>query len=568
MKIMQAWKNRGLIQNYIFVTVSAGIVMGIIFFLVNLMLTSNTIRNTRQSSEVIFRQTTQQILSFEENINNLYSNLVYNSVLTSYLQAGTLDERMSYLEDFRGIVASNRKINPNVLTISLYSLEGKLVASKGDVFILYEGEPSSGQRIRYSGPLKKDGRTYFQVTMQVYADAGQRYYEDIGTVCLLLDTAELQSILSTSLVNEESGIALIDPNGNLIAGAGIWRNGYREQEDEDCIVFSETLPSSGWTLISRTPERSLIQGNSELQNMSFFIFGAALLVLFYLCFSVYRHVIRPIYAQTRFIETFKEDTNQRIHIMEHNEIGKMAQALNQMLDDMEELNRKIVQTQCRNLELDYQKKQMEMLAYKNQMNPHFLYNTFDCIRGMALYHKETEIARLIQSLSALFRYSIKGDELVTIREVKGQLERYRTIIEYRFMGKYEILLSVPDEVESFKMPKMLLQPLVENSILHGLEESRSGKEVRVIFARHEKGCRISVEDDGVGMSGEVLQRLRAQMERYDLDGTSLGEAYGIGILNVYRRLRLFYGADAFFSIDSEPEKGTVITLIIPEREAS
>lgn len=565
MKLIQAWKTRGLIQNYIFATVSAGIVMGIIFLIVNFTLTSSAISSTRQSNEVIFRQTVQQLASFEDDIDNLYSNLVYNSVLTSYLQADSLDERMSFLEDFRGIVASNRKINPNILTISLYSLDGELIASKGDVFIFCDEAPSSEKRIRYSGILSKDGASYFQVSMKVYADTGRRY-EAVGSVCLLLNTSELQNILSTSLVNEESGVALLDQNGELIAGAGIWEDGYRDQENEDCIVFTETLPSSGWTLISRTPESSLIKGSSELQNLSFLIFGAALLVLFYLGISVYRHVIRPIYAQTRFIETFKEDTNQRIHVIEHNEIGQMAQALNQMLDDMEELNKEIVRTQCRNLELDYQKKQMEMLACKNQLNPHFLYNTFDCIRGMALYHQETEIAQLIQSLSALFRYSIKGDEMVSVKEAAGQLERYKTIIEYRFMGKYEIILSVPDETASMKMPKMLLQPLVENAILHGLEESRSGKEVRVIFTREEEGCRISVEDDGVGMSAEVLRHLREQMENYDTDQYSPNETHGIGILNVYRRLKLFYGEKALFTIDSIPEKGTVITLFIPDEE--
>lgn len=566
MKIIQTLKNRGLIRNYIFVTVSAGIVMGILFWIVNLTLSSNTIRNARQSNEVIFRQTEQQLLSFEGSIDNLYPNLAYSSVITRYLQADSLAKRMSYLEDFRNIVASNRRINPNILTISLYSLEGDLIASKGDTFLLYEGSLPEPM-IHYSGKLSKNGVSYFQVLMQVYVKNGRRY-EGIGSVCLLLDTAQLQSILSTSLVNEESGVALLDGDGKLIAGAGIWENGYVEQDNTDCILLTTSLPASGWTLISRTPESSLVRGSSELQNMSYLIFGAALLVLFYLCFSIYRHIIRPIYFQTRFIETFTEDTNQRIQVIEHNEIGKMAQALNQMLDDMEVLNQEIVRTQCRNLELDYQKKQMEMLAYKNQMNPHFLYNTFDCIRGMALYHQETEIAQLIQSLSMLFRYSIKGDELVPIREVKSQLERYRTIIEYRFMGKYDIHLSVPAEAEERKIPKMLLQPLVENSILHGLEESRSGKEVWVTVTPQEGSCRIGVKDNGVGMQAEVLQRLRAQMERYDADGASLGEAYGIGILNVYRRLRLFYGMSASFTIDSEPGKGTAITLIIPDKEAT
>ena len=113
---------------------------------------------------------------------------------------------------------------------------------------------------------------------------------------------------------------------------------------------------------------------------------------------------------------FKKDTRQRLAVKQNNEIGELAGKMNQMLDDIEELNRAMLETKEKYLELEYAKKQTEMIAYRSQINPHFLSNTFNCIRGMALYHGDKDIAELTVALASFFRYTISAEEMITIRE--------------------------------------------------------------------------------------------------------------------------------------------------------
>ena len=210
-----------------------------------------------------------------------------------------------------------------------------------------------------------------------------------------------------------------------------------------------------------------------------------------------------------------------------------------------------------------------MIAYKSQINPHFMYNTLECIRGMALYKGEKEIARLTGSLSKLFRYNVKGKELVTIREAAKNLREYAMIIDYRFMGKFQVNITLENESLALRyIPKMLVQPLLENAVLHGLEPNLGKGAVRVLFAEEDGGgIRIEVEDDGCGMEEEALEKIREQMSTWDEDQAFEMTQHGIGISNVYRRMRLFYGAQASFDIYSRKGKGTRIVMRLPEEMA-
>ena len=250
-----------------------------------------------------------------------------------------------------------------------------------------------------------------------------------------------------------------------------------------------------------------------------------------------------------------------------NEISEMARKMNEMLDDIEDLNREVVDSQKKYLEQEYARKQTEMIAYKSQINPHFLYNTFNCIRGMALYKGEKEIAELTMSLSCFFRYSVQGGELVTVEEALENLSHYANIIRCRFNGKHQVSTDASEEVLAQRIPKLLIQPLVENAVLHGLETRPQGGRVSVTIEETKDDgsgrLAVTVQDDGSGISAEKQKELRDAMERYDREGTISEKGLGIGFLNVYRRLRLFYGQAADFDLESREGEGTRIRLWLP-----
>lgn len=201
----------------------------------------------------------------------------------------------------------------------------------------------------------------------------------------------------------------------------------------------------------------------------------------------------------------------------------------------------------------------ERLRYlQSQINPHFLYNTFECIRGMALYHGKEDIAEITMALSNVFRFAIKGNDIVSVEEEVNHILEYATIIEYRFMGKISIDVTADETVRKKKVFKLMLQPLVENAVFHGLEQKMTDGLVDVtITSPDDSHLCFVVEDDGCGIAPYKLKDILNQLDDYE--NTSK-----VGLFNIYQRLKLFYEDQFTFRIDSEQGKGTRITILIPD----
>ena len=290
----------------------------------------------------------------------------------------------------------------------------------------------------------------------------------------------------------------------------------------------------------------------------------SLIVLFALvcmCFLMYRCVIRPIRAQMAFVANYTRDMSQRMEVSGTNDFGELEKELNEMLDRIASLNRQVLQEQEKIYRLEDAKRQTELIACKNQINPHFMYNTLECIRGMALYEGEKEIASLTTALSRMLQYNFRGSEITSVHGEVRSIQDYAVIISYRFMGKIVVETKAEPETLGCRMPKMLLQPLVENAVHHGVEPKRTQGTVTLSVALKNAMLRIEVSDDGVGMDEETLERQRAKLELRALADQEEGE--GIGVANVARRLRLFYGEAARLSLESEEGAGTVFVIELP-----
>ena len=174
-----------------------------------------------------------------------------------------------------------------------------------------------------------------------------------------------------------------------------------------------------------------------------------------------------------------------------------------MLDEKEILQNNVQQFQKKMYEMELSKKKIQILAYRNQINPHFLYNTLDCIRAMALYYDKEDIAEITMSLSELFRYGVRGDNVVLVEEELNHVKEYARIIDYRFAGNIRVHIQTDKAVKKKKMIKLLLQPLVENAVFHGVEKNLNGGDVFVNVELTDEGLlRFCVEDNGCGMSEE------------------------------------------------------------------
>ena len=202
------------------------------------------------------------------------------------------------------------------------------------------------------------------------------------------------------------------------------------------------------------------------------------------------------------------------------------------------------------------KKEMELAALQNQIDPHFLYNTLDGIRSQALREGQTEIAEMTGKLSRLFRYSVRNrGDLVTLEEELSSVEDYFSIQKYRFEERFRLSCEADPETLRYYLPKMTFQPIVENAIYHGLEPSKGSGTLVIRAERLEKGLRVIVRDDGVGMDEETLERLRDRLNGAPPEAGSGGRHSGIALYNVNRRLRLLFGDSSGLTISSVPAGG-------------
>lgn len=213
-------------------------------------------------------------------------------------------------------------------------------------------------------------------------------------------------------------------------------------------------------------------------------------------------------------------------------------------------------------------KQAEFSALQNQINPHFLYNTLECIRGKAYAEGVEQIASMTEALSAFFRYSINIQEnLVTLGRELENTKNYFLIQKYRFGNRFSLEIRFEEAgcLEKYLIPKMTLQPIVENAIFHGLEKSVSEGVILVEVVETDRRLLISVQDNGVGMSQETLKRVRESLSG-GRPGEGEGEHTGIALSNINERIRMHFGSRYSLSVNSEEGVGTEVVLTLPKME--
>ena len=213
-------------------------------------------------------------------------------------------------------------------------------------------------------------------------------------------------------------------------------------------------------------------------------------------------------------------------------------------------------------------KQAKLSALQSQINPHFLYNTLECIRSEALLYDCDSIARMAKALASFFRYSIsKKENIVTLQEEFNNIENYFLIQSYRFDDKFSFeIRTTPEDRTAYSclIPKLSLQPIVENAIFHGLETKPDKGKVTIRVEMTETNVIIVVSDDGVGIEREELERMRDALKNPKKETKTSGERNnGIALANVSQRIKLIFGDDYGLNLYSTKGIGTDVEIILP-----
>lgn len=216
-------------------------------------------------------------------------------------------------------------------------------------------------------------------------------------------------------------------------------------------------------------------------------------------------------------------------------------------------------------------KEAEYLALQNQINPHFLYNTLEAIRGDALRARLFSLAGTAEALASFFRYTISGENLLsTVDDELLNIHNYFLIQRYRFGNnlKLEIVFIENEEgIRKLLIPKLTLQPIVENCVFHGLETKENKGTIRISFDQTQKFLFISVKDDGIGMPAKELQRLNDSLIespfRVEREEEMGRQHTGIALKNVSQRIKLLFGKEYGITVYSSPDVGTNVKIILP-----
>ncbi len=240
------------------------------------------------------------------------------------------------------------------------------------------------------------------------------------------------------------------------------------------------------------------------------------------------------------------------------------------MEQLEQLIERYVDVKIRKNNLEIFNKQTELTALQSQINPHFLYNTLDTIRGQAMVDDNLEIAGMIETLSSFFRYSIsRKGTMVTLRDELSNIQNYMRILQFRFRDRFtmEILLDEEDlTAYDFYVPRLILQPIVENAVVHGLEEKMEGGQV-VIDITITDDLVITVSDNGKGLTLKELDQLnqRIHSPRFILEQEvpNSNASTGIALPNINKRIVLLYGEKYGLNVYSSIDCGTDVEIVLP-----
>jgi two-component system sensor histidine kinase YesM len=324
------------------------------------------------------------------------------------------------------------------------------------------------------------------------------------------------------------------------------------QEKGDRKIYTIRTNEFGWKVIGVTYPDELVDNKSEIRTTS--VLAGCLFLIVALSISIFLsfRLTKPIKRLESLMKKVeKGDFNTRVEVESVDEIGKLSRSFNLMIGKIKELMGQIVQEQ-------EMKRISELKAMQAQIHPHFLYNTLDSIIWMAEMGKMAEVVTMTSALAKLFRSSIsKGDELVPIEVELEHIHNYLTIQNIRYKNKFTYSIDVDPSLYTSKTLKIVLQPLVENAIYHGLKQQAVVGHITIIGRRENGTIVLQVIDDGVGMSEEHVQALTNKLR--------LGEeSQGVGLLNVSHRIRLYFGEAYGLELFSELEEGTTVTLRIPD----
>lgn len=390
------------------------------------------------------------------------------------------------------------------------------------------------------------------------------------SVSVFVSDASGKTIASTRALSSQEETLLsadFDGDGYVRSGSALYS------------VHSHKISGSDWRLVFLY-ELSSHSGPFLNEDMlpALIALGAILLIALMMFIVLYR-IGRSVHSVVSDIRSYQR-TGKPISPPGIEELSVITEELNRSLKELEETHRREQKLLRSNYESELYQKQAELLMYRSQINPHFLFNTLETARSMARHYNVPPIEKLITGMSTMFHASLYAPLIIPLEEELEALEGYLSVIEARFPGRYRVKEHIDQAVLRYPVLSVMLQPILENTIKHAFKSARSGCIlIRIALdpAMKER-MKITVADNGTGMTEEQIAGVIENMKKMEVEKpvivkdshqwlVSGKNDYGLGLSNIYHRLKLCFGEHAHIRIRSRAGYYTVVDLLIPLRAA-
>lgn len=408
------------------------------------------------------------------------------------------------------------------------------------------------------------GEGNYTFTLEINDPATLR---NVGALLITYKTDSLRSVLRSKVSNHMGSQLVLFQDGTILydsTGENTGRIYSHMQEllqnkniyESELKTYAtvEKTDKSGLYVVALLPEKELELSNLGFKRRVISITAACIVVtVFFAYFTVYRYSKRTHSIIGAMRHARKGNLNVRIPIRKNDELDEISTSFNLMCQELDSYIKQVYVSEIK-------QKHAELMAFQAQINPHFLYNALEAIRMKAIAEGAPHAGDMTYLLGSLLRYTIKQETMVTLEEECENCRRFLELYRIRLKDRITYSIELMPATRSSPLLKLVLQPLVENVIVHGV---RSGKKVTAItLTSHieDEGATLAIciKDNGKGMKQERLNELRQALNNgVRLSGTS------VGLMNVHDRIRLLYGMDYGISLDSIWNEGTVIKLRIP-----
>ncbi|MDF2484124.1 MAG: putative signal transduction protein with a C-terminal ATPase domain [Herbinix sp.] len=580
MKIAHYSKHR-TIQFTLSISFSIVALLGMTFsgYMVYSRYASSTKELTIESKEQLIDQINMNLNDYLRNMMRISNSMYYTVIKKTDLAKDTLEEEMSLLYE------ANKD---NLVSIVCFQGDGALIAAT-PINNLKAGLNATNQSWFYNANQEIENLHFSTPHVQnLFNDSSFNYHwvislsrvveltrnGNISRGILLVDMnySGIEQIFTKMNKNSSGYVYLTDGNGEIIyhpkqnlinssllhennKRAAAYSDGTHEETfaGKERMVTVSTVGYTGWKIINVTPTNEFFMSYNQMQFFTGIILALTISLIFFANQFVSYLIGNPIKKlddSVKDLEYGKLDLN--IYVGGSYEIRHLGRTITSMVKQLHELMDEIVIEQ-------EQKRKSEFDALQAQINPHFLYNTLDSIVWMVESERYQEAIFMVTALANLFRISLsKGKNIITIREEIEHAQNYLFIQKIRYKNRFQIDIDIDPEINEYCTIKLIVQPLLENAIYHGVEYMDGEGEIKVRGYLKDNDVYIDVTDNGLGMPEESLDYILTDEKREHKKGS------GIGLSNVHQRIQLYFGKEYGLEIESVLDEGTTIHIHLPK----